>query len=106
MGQAYDVWIEAEHSAPGQWAPRDSNSDVAVTFADGARWVATFFAYDHINTLRRLHQETGECLGGRYFEASDMVLVDEVTRERIEQVVAELIATEHFEAVFSGPHHF
>ena len=33
-----------------------------------------------------------------------MVLVDEVSRERIEQVVAELIAIEQFEAVFSGPH--
>ena len=37
------IWIEAAQRAPGQWDPADCNSDVMVSFRDGAEWVATFF---------------------------------------------------------------
>ena len=60
MPQPYEVWIEAEHWAPGQGLPHDSNSDVLVTFADGTRWTATFFSYENIRALRINNQETGE----------------------------------------------
>src|SRR5882672_2730199 len=87
----YTVGIEAELWAPGQWNPADDNTDVWVQFNDGAKWFATFFTYQNILTLRDKNRQTGECLSGTYFRASDMILVDEVSRERIEQVVADLI---------------
>ena len=100
----YSIWIEAEHWSPDQWVPRNTNSDVVVTRAGGSVWTATFFSYDNIAALRLKNQETGECLNGRYLWATNMVLVDEVTRPRVEEVVADLLANGEFESAFDGPH--
>src|SRR5262245_39727754 len=96
----YTIWIEAEQWAPGEWEPRDANSDVTVTFDNGEDWVATFVSYDHVRTMSRRSMETGEQLGGRYLAVTDLILVDEVTRPRIEQVVADLLADGGFGAHF------
>lgn len=100
MDERY-IWIEAEQWAPGEWDSPDCNSDVMVSFRDGAEWVATFFTYTNIAMLVDKYKQTGECLGGKYFWATDMVLVDELTRQRVEEVVAHLIETGDFEKVFS-----
>jgi hypothetical protein len=97
----YSIWIEAEQWPPGRWTPADDNSDVIVTFEGGERWVATFFSYQNIFSLRDKNRGTGECLGGKYFCATDMILVDEVSRERVEEVVAELLGEESFETSFT-----
>ena len=91
------IWIEAEEWAPGQWNPSDDNTDVIVTLDDDTRWVATFFSYKNISSLVEKNGRTGECLAGKYFWASDMILVDKVTRSRIEEVTAYLIDQEHLE---------
>ena len=97
----YSIWIEAEAWAAGEWTPRDDNTDVIVTFEDGARWVASFFAYQYILSLAEKNRQTGECLGGKYFVATDIILVDEVTRQRIEEVVADLIRCGDFDKHFA-----
>ena len=97
----YSVWIEAEEWAPGQWTPADDNSDVIVTFENGERWVATFFSYRNILTLSEKNRATGGCLGGRYFCATDMILVDEVSRERVEEVVNEMLKQNDFTTYFA-----
>ena len=94
------MWIEAEQWARGEWEPIDCNSDVIVSFEKGAEWVATFFTYQNILSLAKKNQSTGECLNGKYFWATDMILVDELTRERVEEVVSHLIETGEFESVF------
>ena len=96
----YYIWIEAEQWASGEWKPADCNSDVMVSFEKGAEWVATFFTYQNISALAKKNQSTGECLNGKYFWATDMILVDELTRERVEEVVFHLIANGEFERVF------
>jgi hypothetical protein len=98
--RGYAVSIEAEHWAAGEWNPLDDNTDVWVRFADGTEWVATFFTYQNVLTLKAKNQQTGECLDGRYFWAIDMVLVDEVSRERIEQVVAHLVESGKLKDIF------
>ena len=85
------IWIEAEEWAPGQWTPDDDNTDVIVTLSDGSKWVASFFSYKNICSLSENNRETGECLSGKYFWASDMILADEVSRERIEEIIAHLM---------------
>jgi hypothetical protein len=40
-------------------------------------------------------------LNGKYFVATDMILVDEVSLERIEEVVADLIKENEFKTYFS-----
>jgi len=97
------IWIEAEEWAAGEWTPADDNTDVIVTCDDGSRWVATFFSYRNITSLVEKNQRTGECLSGKYFWASDMILVDEVTRARIEEVAHYLSEEEplEFKSVFT-----
>lgn len=97
----YSLWIEAEQWPDGMWTPADANSDVIVTFENGERWVATFFSYQNILSLAKKNRETGECLSGKYFVATDMILIDEVSRERIEEVIADLIKESEFEKYFA-----
>ncbi len=93
------IWIEAEEWEFG-WDPLNVNSNVKVVLSDGSSWVATFFTYGNISTLRTKNVETGECLGGKYFWATDLILIDELTRERIAEVIANLIANGEFESAF------
>jgi hypothetical protein len=98
--QNYYIWIEAEQWASGEWNPADCNSDVIVSFEEGAEWAATFFTYKNISTLVEKNRLSGECLQGGYFWASGMIFVDEISRERIQEVVDHLLDEDEFEKVF------
>jgi hypothetical protein len=74
---------------------------VIVTWADGSRWVASFFSYKNIQTLTQKNKRIGECLSGAYFWSSDMLLIDKVSRQRIEEVIDHLIRENEFETVFT-----
>ncbi|MDQ8735113.1 hypothetical protein [Paenibacillus sp. LHD-38] len=95
----YSIWIEAEEWAEG-WDIHDDNTDVIVTFEDGSRWVASCYTYKNIYTLAEKNRQTGECLQGKYFWGSDMLLVDNCSRNRIEEVIEHLIAEGDFERIF------
>jgi hypothetical protein len=97
----YTIWIEAESWEAGEWRPEDSNSDVVVMRSDGSHWVATFVSYQNVETLTQKNKQTREALSGAYFWCSNMLLVDEVSRGRIEEVVHELMRVDEFEAVFA-----
>lgn len=96
------IWIEAEQWAPGQWTPGDDNTDVVVTLEDGTRWAASFYSYRNISSLAEKNRRTGECLGGKFLWSPHMLLADEVSRERIEEIAAHLAAREprDFESIF------
>jgi hypothetical protein len=93
------IWIEAENWELGELNPADANTSVVVTLEDGSIWTATFFTYRNVLTLVESYKSDSECLNGKYFWAWDMILVDEVTRERIEEVVRHFFE----EREFSGP---
>ena len=99
--QKYSIWIEAEEWADGEWTPADGNTDVIVKVENGKSWVATFFSYQNVLSLAEKNRKSGECLNGKYFVATDMVLVDVVSRERIEEVVAEMRRLNEFEMYFA-----
>jgi hypothetical protein len=96
----YTVWIEAEQWSSG-FDALDANSDVVVEMEDGSRWVATFFTFRNIDSLVKKNQSTGEYLHGKYFWASNMILVDEIRRDRIIEVIVDLIQDGSFSRVFS-----
>ncbi len=100
MRRIKSLWIEAEQWEDG-WDRLDDNTDVVAELYDGTRWVATFFTFRNIVTLSSKNAETGECLGGKYFWASDLILIDEMTRERIWQVLEDLIETGEFESALN-----
>ena len=99
---AFELWIEAEEWPAGEWQPEDAVTDVALTLADGSRWIATFCAYGHVEALRRACATSGENLGGKYLWASDLILIDDTTRPSIEAVVRDLVAAGDVPSAFSS----
>lgn len=95
----YKIWIEAEEWA-GEWDVHNCNSDVIVEFEDNERWVASFFTYNNISQLTEKNKDTGECLCGMYFWSSDMVLINEISRRNIEEVVIHLLSEDSFQNIF------
>jgi hypothetical protein len=95
------LWIEAEHWAPGEWQAANDVTDAIVTLADGTRWVGTFCAFAHIATLRAKCAANGECLGGRYVWLSDLILVEDTFRATIQAVVQDLIASGELRSAMS-----
>lgn len=95
-----EIWLEAEQWADGEWDRDDDNSDVIVTFENGEKWIASFFTYRNIQTLVEKFRESGEYLSGAYFWGSDMILIDVLSRSRIESVINELLRRKEFEKAF------
>ena len=97
-----NIWIESEQKGPilnGELEIND-NSDVIVTMNNGKRFIGTFFTYKNIEYLRQKYEETGECLGGKYFYAADMILIDLINRSEIEKVIFYMIEQNEFESAF------
>lgn len=96
------IWIESEEKGAmigGELGAND-NSDVIVTFADGSKAIATFFTYKNIEFLRQKNKETGECLSGKFFWASNMILVEKISRQTVEEIVNHLLSEDEFYLVF------
>lgn len=96
-----EIYISAENRAEGEWNYEDDNVDVLVTFNNGKIYMATFFTYANIEHLRRKNNNTGECLSGKYFWASDMVLIDNCSRQSIEEVIKYLLDEDEFYDIFN-----
>jgi hypothetical protein len=99
--QSFELWIEAEEWPEGEWEPGDSVTDVVVSLGDGSRWIATFCAFSHVDSLRRTCAASGENLHGRYLWASDLVLVEDTSRATIADVVADIVAAGDLPSAFS-----
>jgi hypothetical protein len=98
------IWIESYEKGPinGGQSNTDDNTDVIVTFSDDTKYVATFFTYDNVKTLTEKNKKTGELLSGKYFWASDMILVDRIDRDTIENVIDDLIKEKYFDQLFKS----
>lgn len=79
--------------------PDHENIDVVVEF-ESQRFAATFFTLRNINRIMERHQASGESDHGRYFWASDMIVVPRITLEEIERTVSHLIEVGEFETAF------
>lgn len=84
------IWYEFDN-----WSDsldvEDSNSDVIFELEDGCKWVASFFTYKNIETLRKKNQSTGECLCGKFYCSSDMILILTMSKELIQQVIQQMV---------------
>lgn len=88
---AAESWVED---------PEDAHVDVVVTFPDATTWIADFYTFKCLESIREDYRVKGYGLDGAYWAASKVVLVDRVTRERIEQIVDELIEKGTFSYAF------
>jgi len=69
----------------------DDNVDVQVYFDDGRTYTATIFTLKNIQSIFEKYEHTGECLSGLYFWTLDMLIVQKLTMEVIERMIADLI---------------
>ncbi|WP_435921407.1 hypothetical protein [Paenibacillus sp. DYY-L-2] len=87
-----EAWIED---------PEDSQVDVVVTFPDSTKWISNFYTIKCIESIREDYRVKGHCLNGAYWcGSSPVIIVDRVSRERIEQVVDELMGNQTFQYLF------
>ena len=94
------IFITSEHQKDDQSHPDSGNTDVIIVLEDGAKYTASFFTYDYIEHIRNMNMMTGEYLGGKYYWAKNMVLVEECSPEIIKPVVMEIIEEGEFSEVF------
>jgi len=66
-------------------------TDVTIELNDGVERFATLFTPDSIQHIRDNNAVHGECLGGRYFWADHLIIVESVEPSFIEEVVADLV---------------
>jgi len=97
-----NIWIETEVKGTiiNGTPEINDNSDVIITFKDNTRFIASFFTYTNIEYLRQKNKRTGECLDGRYFWASDIIIVDKINRKEITEIIQHLIEENEFESIF------
>lgn len=102
MNNIKSVWIGSEEKGPilGGKAELNDNSDVIVAFKNGEKYIATFFTYENIEWLRQKNEKTGECLNGKYFFATDLILIDRLNREEILKIINYLINQNEFFTAF------
>jgi hypothetical protein len=78
----------------------DDNCDVIVEFNNGYTYIASFFTFKNIETLRKNFSTTGECMNGKFFWSSDMFIIDNLKTDNVKKVIKYLIDNNEFESVF------
>ncbi|MBK8493320.1 MAG: hypothetical protein IPL49_21180 [Saprospirales bacterium] len=75
-------------------------ADVVVCLTSGEKFVASFFSYDQIAELRRVHQASGEFLHGAYFWSKNLVLVQDQRMTTVHRIIHHLLEEGEFREVF------
>lgn len=83
------------------WDPATDNVDVEVALTDGRRFGATFFTLQNVQRLFEKNRATGECLGGLYLWAVNMIIVETLTMDVIRKTVEDLLDNGEFFSAFS-----
>ena len=78
----------------------DDNTDVILKTKEGEMFVASFFSYNSIKRNALKNQSTHAYLQGKYFLATNVVFVEQCSRELIELVVEDLEEEGNLENVF------
>jgi len=78
----------------------DDNTDVILKTTNGELLIASFFSYSSIKRSTLQNQSTNAYLCGQYFLATNVVFVENCSRELIESVVKDLDAEGNIEQVF------
>lgn len=64
-----------------------------IMFPDGTRRYATFMTLDVVGRVMDRWKDTGECLNGRYFWCSDLIIIREPGFTSMIDAVRDMIAT-------------
>jgi hypothetical protein len=75
------------------WDINPDNVDVGIELSDGRQYWATFFTLQNIESLFQKNRRTGECAGGAYLWAVNMVIVENLELDTIRKSIEDLIST-------------
>jgi hypothetical protein len=75
--------------------------DVEVSIADGRRFLGTVGTVADIAETMSRWKGTGECLGGRYFWISDLVVVASADVQALVDIVDDLASTGELASAFT-----
>jgi hypothetical protein len=81
--------------------PLDDNVDVLVRFPTGVDHAAVFATLRGIQSRMEYFKVSGECAGGLYFWAADLVIVASLTDAVIRATVKDLLESGEFASAFS-----
>lgn len=74
--------------------------DVIVELENDHKYVASFFTFDYVNRLCYESKGNGEFLNGQFFWAKNMLLIQECSSVKIQEVVEFLMEEGDFFDVF------
>lgn len=69
----------------------NDNIDVEIHLKDGSLYSATLFSMENITEIMESYKNTGECLNGAFFWASDMIIIQNFKLETINNIIKELV---------------
>ena len=81
--------------------PENDNIDVEITLEDGRVYSASFFTLKNIQEIMNKYKSTGECINGLYFMASDMIIIEEISEDKLRNTISDIIMSENISAYFS-----
>jgi hypothetical protein len=80
---------------------RESNVDVYISFGNSEKYFCTFFTVSNIEYLLKRYSETGENNYGRFFWATNMIILKEITLENMRSCVNSLLIDGTFHDAFA-----
>lgn len=92
----YEIIFSVEFSAINS---ANDNLDVVVK-VNGCSYSATFFTRSNIDLLMERYKHSKECLSGKYFWSSNMILIERLEELDIRQTIEDLFTTGEFYSAF------
>lgn len=75
---------------------KDENIDVFVRFKNGEEYVVSFFTIENLKKLISKNRISGEQLSGLYFWSSDMIIIQEIDKDKMKLTIEDLLKTSDF----------
>lgn len=87
----------------GNYEPEEPSNDIefiTVTLSDGSKWDGTVYTFRNFAEQVGIGRKISEESGGRYYWKSKLLLVDEMRRKRVKEVVEHLLSHGEFKDIF------
>jgi len=86
----FKLWLEFEEVDPGNWDTKNEFANIHVDLPDGRHYGINIWTFKFLETAIKHDEINGENLGGLYQTPPDL-FVKELTRNCIQQVIADLL---------------
>ena len=95
-----EVFLSSEFRPEQGMSSVGSSTDVIVQLSSGEKYIASFFTFKYLTTIREQNLGTGNFMDGKYFWAKNMLLIDECSERNVRLVINHLLVEGNFENVF------